>query len=96
MLRAGRDKRKKGGRVFSLENVASRLEAVSGKWRKCARVCVRFVCMLFFRMYDCVCVFVCVCTYVCKCTSVVSIHQKLGETVNCKMGERTQSRITIA
>lgn len=37
-FRAGRDKRKENGRVFSLENVPRRFEAVSGKRGMYARV----------------------------------------------------------
>lgn len=58
--------------------------------------CLRAFCVYALLPYVWLCMCVCVCMYVCKCTSVVSIHQKLGETVNCKMGERTQRRITIA
>lgn len=33
-FRAGRDRRKEGGRMFTLENVPSRFEAVNGNRRK--------------------------------------------------------------
>lgn len=52
-FRAGRDRRKEGGRMFSLENVSSRFEAVNGNRRK-------YFCMYVYVYMNS---FVCVCIY---------------------------------
>lgn len=64
-FRAGRDRRKEGGRVFSLENIPSQFEAVNGNRRK----------------YSCMYVYVCmyVNVLVCMCISVVLIYEKRKE-----------------
>lgn len=73
-FRAGRDKRKKGGRVFSLENrVDLRLSMENGK-------SVLMYVYVYILSYICVCMRVPV---VCRCTkSGKSIFRK---TVNCEM-----------
>lgn len=64
-FRAGRDKRKKGGRVFSLENrVDLRLD---GKRKK--------------RAYVCVYIYFCVSVYVCVNASCMSMHEKRKESL---------------
>lgn len=86
-FRAGRDKRKEGGRVFSLENVPSRLEAVGGKRRKCACVCVRVVYMLF-------CAYVCVWKRVRTCVNCVDARR--AERVSSRNYESWNRRTSRA